>query len=154
MTKVTFPNDERRNAAKTDRIPLGEHLNDWVGDEFVLSRVLVMGYPRIPMSGRTGLVAAIGEVNAVVDRYDVPNPHFAISYLPRGGFSGGPVISEWGFLLGVVTSALTENEQPTELGFGVAVSVEPLFELLAQSGLRPPDVSDEIWRLFESESAT
>jgi S1-C subfamily serine protease len=152
MTKVTFANDDRRNAAKTDHIPLGGHLDDWIGDEFVLSRVLVMGYPRIPLWNCTGLVAATGEVTAVVDRIDIPHPHFALSYLPRGGFSGGPVISERGFLLGVVTSSLTDGEQPTELGFGVAVSVEPLLSLLAEAGLRPTDVSDEIWNLFSDQA--
>jgi hypothetical protein len=93
----------------------------------------------------------VGEVNAVIDRYDIPHPHFVLSYLPRGGFSGGPVFSEWGFLLGIVTASLTEGDQNIEDGSGVAISVEPLLELLADDGLRPPDVSDETWDLLTTE---
>lgn len=148
LEKVSFHGDDRRNLAKTDRIPVGEHLNDWIGSEFVLSRVLVMGYPRVPRWTDVGLVAVVGEVNAVIDRYDIPHPHFVLSYIPRGGFSGGPVFSEWGFLLGVVTASLVEGDQDTQNGFGVAVSVEPLIELLAEAGLRPPDFSDEVWTIF------
>jgi S1-C subfamily serine protease len=148
LEKVTFAKDDRRNAAKTDRIPLGRHLDDWIGNEFVLSRVLVMGYPRVPRWIHTGLVATPGEVNAVIDRYDTPHVHYALSYLPRGGFSGGPVISEWGYLLGVVTASLIEGDQDIELGFGVAVSVEPLLGLLSENHLRPPDMPDEIWDCF------
>lgn len=151
LKMVTFHDDDRRNRAKTDRIPLGEHFDDWVGQEFILSRVLVMGYPRIPRWRETGLVAVVGEVNAVIDRYDTPHPHFVLSYLPRGGFSGGPVFSEWGFLLGVVTASLTEGDQNIEDGFGVAISVEPLLELLADNGIRPPDVSNETWDLLTRE---
>lgn len=147
MTMVSFPTDERRNKAKTDRIPLGGHLDDWIGNEFVLSKVLVMGYPRIPFWAEIGLVAATGEVNAVIDRYDVPHPHFVLSSIARGGFSGGPAFSEWGFLLGVVTQSLVEGGKQTEQGFSVCVSIEPLLTLLAKKGLRPPDFEDELWDL-------
>lgn len=83
LTMVSYAGDDRRNAAKTDRIPLGYHLDDWVGDEFVLSRVLVMGYPRVPFWREVGLVTVVGEVNAVMDRYDTPHPHFIISPVAR-----------------------------------------------------------------------
>jgi len=138
---VTFHGDERRNHGKTDRIPLGFHLDDWIGDEFILSRVLVMGYPRIPLWKEVGLVSVVGEINAVIDRYDVPHPHFVLSPLARGGFSGGPAFSEWGFLLGVITESLIEGGQNTEHGFGVAVSIEPLLDLLDHAGLLPTDLN-------------
>src|SRR5579859_6480336 len=54
---------------KVDRIPLGGHLDDWIGDEFVLTRVVAFGYPRIPLSKEYVLVAAQGEINAVIDKY-------------------------------------------------------------------------------------
>ena len=82
---------------RTDFIPLGDHLDDWLGDEPVLSGVLTMVYPRIPLSSGTRLIASTGEVNGVIDRYDEPHVHFVVSTLGRGGFSGGPVISEFGF---------------------------------------------------------
>jgi len=144
LTRVTFAGDDRRNAAKTDHIPLGGHLDDWVGDEFVLSRVLVMGFPHIPFWADAGMVAVVGEVNAIIDRIDVPHPHFVLSNLARGGFSGGPVISEWGFLLGIVTHSLIDGDRDLETGFAVAVSIQPLLDLLASRNLRPK-CSDKFW---------
>src|SRR5207302_1189745 len=44
---------------------LGTHLNELMGDEMLLSRVLVMGYPPIPFADDVPLVSVIGEVNAI-----------------------------------------------------------------------------------------
>jgi hypothetical protein len=82
---------------KTDHIEIGGHLDDWIGDEFILSKVLLMGYPPIPFAQGSILVAAEGEVNAILDKYTGEPVHFIISCTPRGGFSGGPVLSEYGF---------------------------------------------------------
>jgi hypothetical protein len=148
MSRVTHANDERRNSAKTDYIPIGFHLDDWLGDEFVLSKILMMGYPPIPTSRGPVLVATTGTVSAVIDKYTGPHPHFVISPIPRGGFSGGPILSEYGFLLGVLTESLVKNGRESESGFASAVSVEPLLCLLAESELQPKGFSDEEWREF------
>ncbi len=116
-------------------IPLGGHLDDWLGDEFVLTEVVVIGYPRIPCSLGGDLVAASGEVNAVIDRYNAPHVHFIISTIARGGFSGGPVISEWGFLLGVFIESLTHMDQSSENGFSAIISIEPLLVLLHENNI-------------------
>jgi S1-C subfamily serine protease len=153
MSSVSYVGDQRRNSAKTDHIPLGFHLDDWVGDEFVLSKVLLLGYPSIPLSREPTLVAAVGEVNAVVDKYNGPHPHFIISPSPRGGFSGGPVISEYGFLLGVLTESLTENNKDVEVGFAAAISIEPLLVVLAENHIRPKSIDEETWsEFFASDS--
>jgi len=121
---------------KVDRIPLGGHLDDWIGDELVLSRVVAFGYPRIPLSKEYVLVAVQGEINAVIDKYSGPHPHFVISSIARGGFSGGPVISEYDFLLGVLTESLTDGDQALENGFASVISIEPLLDLLHESKIR------------------
>jgi S1-C subfamily serine protease len=54
LQQVTFSNDERRNQAKTDHIPIGGHLDDWVGDEFVLSKALVMAIHPFLLRLRSG----------------------------------------------------------------------------------------------------
>src|SRR5205085_10330938 len=84
-------------------IPLGTHLDDWLNDQaFVLRQVLLMGYPPVPLSKRPVLIAASAEVNAVVDPYiNNSHPHFILSSMPRGGFSGGPCLVEWDFALGL-----------------------------------------------------
>lgn len=127
-------------------IPIGGHLDDWLGDELVLSRVLVLGFPRVPLSQDTSLVAVLAEVNAIADRYDVPHPHFIISAVPRGGFSGGPAISEYGFLLGVVTHSLIEDGNDTTAGLMAVLSVEPLWNLLHEKAIYPPGENGDFLR--------
>lgn len=134
---------------QTDHIEIGGHLDDWIGDELVLSKVLLMGYPPIPFSNRPVLLASEGEVNAVVDKYNVPHPHFVISNMGRGGYSGGPVISEYGFLLGILTESLVVNSQPEELGYSSAISVEPLLELLQENEVYPGKNKETIEVLLE-----
>ena len=53
---------------KVDRIPLGGHLDDWIGDELVLSKVVAFGYPRVPQAKEYVLAAVQGEINAVIDK--------------------------------------------------------------------------------------
>jgi hypothetical protein len=98
-----------------------------------------MGYPPIPTADRPTLVAVKGEVNAVVDSYLGPagQPFFVTSPIPRGGFSGGPVISEYDFLLGVQTDSFISADQIPELGFAAALTVEPLWGLLFDNEVYP-----------------
>lgn len=119
-------------------IPLGGHLDDWINDsDFVLNKVIVMGYPPIPFSKKPLLFTARGEVNTIVDKYTTRHPHFIISIMPRGGFSGGVCISEWGFALGVVTESLLFNTTITELGYMAVLSVEPIYVCLQQNRIMP-----------------
>ena len=132
-------------------IPIGGHLDDWLDDAFILTRVILMGFPSVPLTREMELVAVAGDVNGIVDKYSTPHPYFIISSLPRGGFSGAPVIQEWNFLLGVLTESLATADNPLETGFAAVMTVEPLLVLLGQSGLRPRDISDDMWTLFVGE---
>lgn len=119
-------------------IPLGDHLDDWITDhDFVLNEVLVLGFPPIPLSRKNVLVATRAQINAVVDLINIEHVHFIVSAMARGGFSGGVVLSEWGFALGVVTSSLLKNGAPEELGYLTVLTVEPILECLAANGLLP-----------------
>jgi hypothetical protein len=119
-------------------IPIGEHMDDFLDDGFVMSKVLLMGYPPVPLSRRADLIAASGEVNALIDKYAGPrHPHFIVSSTARGGFSGGPLISEFGYLLGVMTESLRLDSLVTELGFASAITVEPLWGLLTDNSIHP-----------------
>lgn len=138
---------------KIDNLPapaidLGGHLDDWFGDEFILWPVLVLGYPPIPFTREPYLVAATGEVSAIVERpHGVPHPHFIISGMPRGGFSGGPVLAllEGGeFAFGLVTESLGMNHLPPELGFFAVLTVEPIYVCLGHHGLLPAQ-DRELW---------
>lgn len=148
LTKTTI-HGAPESFVQTDHIEIGGHLDDWIGDELVLSKVLLMGYPPIPFSSGPVLLASEGEVNAVVDKYNGPHPHFVISNMGRGGYSGGPVLSEFGFLLGVLTESLVVNNQSEELGYSSAISVEPLLVLLQENGVYPGKNRETIEVLLE-----
>ena len=155
------PDDE-----KVDHINLGTHLDDWLGEEFVMTQCLIMGYPRVAQAKSRGLVAAAGEVNAVIDKYSAPHPHFVVSPLARGGFSGGPVISEFGFVLGIYTESLIEDRgvalsdgsgksldagpSPLDPGFAAALSVEPLWDLLVKNDITPGANAEFVSALLQS----
>jgi len=131
----------------TSFIPLGGHLDDFLGQyELVLNRTLAMGYPPIPLSDRPVLFASTGEINALVDLYaGTRHPHFIISSMARGGYSGGPVIVAYNednadggtALLGVVTQSLVKNGGETETGYFAVLTVEPIYNCLEQNNLLP-----------------
>jgi hypothetical protein len=131
----------------TSYIPLGGHLDDWLGQyELVLYRTLALGYPPIPLSKRPNLFASSGEINALVDLYgSTHHPHFLISSMARGGFSGGPVMVAYNenneeggtALLGIVTQSLIKDESSTETGYFAVLTVEPIYDCLEQNNLLP-----------------
>lgn len=151
LTKTTLVNPPE-GCLQTDHIPIGGHLDDWIGDELVLSKVLLMGFPPVPFSREPVLLAAEGEVNAVVDKYSGPHPYFIISCMGRGGYSGGPVLSEYGFLLGVLTESLVMDGKSEEVGYSSAVSVEPLLVLLHENGIYPATNREILEDLFDGAS--
>jgi hypothetical protein len=97
------------------------------------------------MTKGAAMLAVAGEVNGIVDKYKTAHPYFIVSIVPRGGFSGGPVLSEWGFLLGVLTDSLTTDPDQLETGFAAAVTIEPLLAILAEHGIVPPDWDADLW---------
>jgi hypothetical protein len=122
---------------RTPSIPLGTHLDDWLGDQFVLEEVVIFGHPPIPMTVEPYLVAAHAEVNATIDLRGGKNVHFVVSAMARGGFSGGPAVTATGIALGVVTRSLLTNGAPAELWFMTVLSVEPIYACLADHLLLP-----------------
>jgi len=148
VNKTHFLGDKRRQDAKTDRIPLSFFTNEFLGAGFVLTKVLLMGFPRVPRSNKTYLLAVTGEVNALIGKYREEQPHFIISTVARGGFSGGPVINEYGSLLAVLIESLYEQDQAEENGFASAIAIEPLLNLLAEHGIEPIDIPPHLWKDF------
>jgi S1-C subfamily serine protease len=132
---------------KAPALPLGSHLDDWLGDDFTLSDAIVMGYPPVPFSNGPILITTKCEVNAVIDKYTGGHPQFIISSMARGGFSGGPLISEYDFVLGVVAESLVAGNQPAELGFFSVISVEAIYNCISHHRIVPKEV-DEIWDGF------
>lgn len=114
-------------------VPLGNKDNLSLKDnDYLLSKVIVMGYPPIPMTKQPHLLTVSGEVNAVIDLYHSDNPHFVISTLSRGGFSGGVVLSEFGYAIGLVTESLLKDDVPAELGFMSILNTEVIHKCVTQ----------------------
>lgn len=123
----------------TPELTLGGHYDDWINDEqWLLTKGIAFGYPPIPMSRDATLVVDTVTVNAVVDTYRDRYVRFAVSGIPRGGFSGGPVWHEWGFVLGMITESLEYQGDNTRLGYLTVLSIESLRECLEEHSMLPP----------------
>lgn len=128
---------------KTDHLILGVEWDDFTDESLVLNDVIVMGFPPIPTAFPT-LVAIRAQVNAIIDQYPLsgkhPPPNYVLSGIPRGGFSGAPMVVEAGensFVLGVVTTALVNNHSFPETGFMAAVTIESVLQALHENELYP-----------------
>ena len=129
-------------------------LDDWINDnDFILSEAVILGYPPIPLTSSPRLVAARAEVNAVIDPYHSKKVHFVLSAIPRGGFSGGIALSEYGFVLGIITEALCFEGKSPETSFFAVLSTEGVFECLAYHKLLH-ECQEEGWDDFWNLSST
>lgn len=132
------------NSLDPPAVPLGSHLDDLINDDaFILATVVVMGYPPIPFTDKPLLVAARAEINAVVDKYSGGHPHFVVSAMARGGFSGGLCLVEWDFALGVITESLVRDNNPCELGYMAVLTVEPIYACLEHHNILPNE--QKLW---------
>lgn len=137
----------RADHIPSSQITIGGHLEDYLSQyEFVLHRTLVLGHPPVPHTDRPVIVAALGEVNAMVSLYSKKYLHYVVSTMARGGFSGGPVLvaynelneSSGTALLGIVTDSLVADGKPPESGYMAVINVDPIYECLEDCGLLPP----------------
>jgi hypothetical protein len=140
---------------QTCYVHLGSHLDDWINDsDWRLSEAIVLGYPPIPLTNDPHLVGARAEVNAVVSLYSSKNIHFIISAIPRGGFSGGLVLSEYDFALGLVTQSLVKDYRYEESGFFAVLAIEPIYECLSHYKLLPSIQKvgwDDFWNSYTAD---
>jgi hypothetical protein len=128
-------------------LPLGGHLDDWLDHYFILTSLVIFGYPPIPFSIEPTLIVSKCEVNAIIDKYTGGHPYFIVSAMARGGFSGGPAISEDGYVLGVITESLIVENQPAELGYLAVLSVEGIYVCISHHRIVPKHI-DEEWDGF------
>jgi V8-like Glu-specific endopeptidase len=106
-------------------IQIGSHTNHEVTDnDFILSNVVVIGYPPIPFTTTPNQVVATGQVNATIDVWHSNYVHFVLSTMARGGFSGGVVLTESGAALGLVTESLGKSDSLVETGYMSILSIE------------------------------
>ena len=129
---------------KQDSIPCSWYLSDCC-NELVLSRVLLFGYPRIPHSEKSDLIAISGEINAFVNKYGDRHKQFVISIPPRGGYSGGPVISEFGQVIGVATESLFKDDEKDTAGLFSVLAIDELLNFMTAKKIFPEGYNEEEW---------
>ncbi len=130
------------NINKHDSIPISWYLSDMVGREIELTKVLLFGYPIVPRSKQPHLVAVTGEISAFIEIYGNKYSHFIVSIPPKGGYSGGPVISESGHVIGVATEELFD-ENGRASGFLAVLVVDVLLNFLREKKLNPAGYSED-----------
>lgn len=101
-------------------------------DPHVGERVYTFGFPRVPLSREAILVMQGGEVS--VEQMTSLHGHelFLFSAIARPGNSGGPIISENGHMVGIVTQELSERDShshPYHAGIPTATLVRAINEL-------------------------
>lgn len=142
-------------------IPVGLSSYDYMfdDDEMILSRVLVMGYPRVAFADGPRLMATKAEISTIIDKISPGPPFFIISAMARGGFSGGPCLSKYGECLGLITESLMCENQTTETGFMSVLTVKPMLQLLIDYNLVPQHLEEVVddagifnWRRPEDPS--
>lgn len=76
----------------------------------ILTEVITIGYPSIPMTKHAYQVYHKGELNSFVEDYK-DNSLFLFSAKTSSGNSGSPIIDKYGMVIGIVTEELFEQEQ-------------------------------------------
>jgi hypothetical protein len=123
-------------------LDLGSNWDDIGADTLIGAPILMLGYPPIPRADGPVLVAAPGHIGAIISRYDgVRHLHYITSTTSRGGFSGGPVIATWGrdhrpWVIAVHVESLIRDDQPREIGFAAAISIEAAWNILDSHHIR------------------
>ena len=98
-------------------------------DDFILDDIIIVGYPPIPYTLIPNQVAVSGQINATVDVRHSKYLHYIVSIIARGGFSGGVVLTEDGYAIGMVTESLIQNGAPAESGFMSILSIQAVIDM-------------------------
>lgn len=101
-------------------------------DPHSAERVYTFGYPRIPLSVNAALVMQGGEVSAERVTSFFNEELFLFSAIARPGNSGGPILSEDGHVVGIVTKELSEDDplkQPFHAGIPTSTIDRAIKEL-------------------------
>jgi len=130
------------------QIPFLPVLEDPFANKLLLRPIVVAGYPPIPLSISPVLVCASGQVNASFESYVDKCRYNVVSCMARGGFSGGPVLTEPHHCLGMVVRALVNNHESEQLGFMAVMPPLPILEMLSENNIMPQYLVSEVWEPY------
>jgi len=93
-------------------------------EQEILSEIITIGYPSIPMAKEAYQVIHRGEINSHIENYQ-GKKLFLISAKTSSGNSGSPVINEQGVVLGMIAQELFEKGALLEKGKLPYIAVIP-----------------------------
>lgn len=153
LKEVLFPKDDEREIDIAIIKIGGDLIKDipafQLDNPIILENVLTMGYP--PVAGLDSILLAeksyinspiilksstgeiLGDGYAYLSRIN----HFLINARVKGGNSGGPVINEYGKVVGIVIELPYDFRKPDSIdlmGFGICISSQYIEEILEDSG--------------------
>jgi len=83
------------------------HLNT---DINILTEIITIGYPSIPMTNGSYQICHKGEINSFVEDYQ-SNKKFLFSAKTSSGNSGSPIIDKYGMVVGIVSEELFQQNE-------------------------------------------
>lgn len=101
-------------------------------DPLISEGLFTLGYPRIPLSTEPSLVMQRGEVTSPEVTMFSGDKVFLYSAVARPGNSGGPIISESGHVVGIVTESLEENTTQSGMPFHAGIKTSELMSAVAE----------------------
>lgn len=101
-------------------------------DPLITEGLFTLGYPRIPLSKEPSLVMQRGEVTSEEVTMFSGDKVFLYSAVARPGNSGGPIISESGHVVGIVTESLEENTTQSGMPFHAGIKTSELALAVAE----------------------
>lgn len=133
-------------------------------DGEVMQEVMVMGYPKIPAftqfltaekatissKASSRITPTRGAIAAYGYEYLSKIDAMLITARIRGGNSGGPVINQYGCLVGIACQIPDNNPMNgdyDDLGYGIAVPVSHLLEIVKKKSKQLP-ISDDFFKDF------
>jgi serine protease Do len=123
---------------KADPFPTAPKFRLWGAS--MLDDALVMGYPQM-MGFAPGLIAGTGQIIGEHFSTARNQPLVLVDARMKGGNSGGPVLNRLGKVMGVVTNALTDEEQNfDQLGYGLATPAQTLLDLIRACEKEPDKI--------------
>lgn len=103
-------------------------------DQTLLSQVLCIGYPPIPLTTHPFQVVVDATINSMVRVRASDYLTYILSSTARGGFSGGPIIDENGHAIALVTEGLVWDHNAAETGFMACLSCSAAADLAISAG--------------------
>jgi hypothetical protein len=101
-------------------------------DPIVSEPVFTLGYPRVPLSREASLVMQRGEVTSCEVTLLDGRQVFLYSAIARPGNSGGPILSETGHILGIVTEELAEESAGFRMPFHAGIRTSEIVRALTE----------------------